>query len=328
MTILITGIAGFIGSRLSQWIKNHHPEVHVLGLDNFSGGFKENIPDEVRWIECDITDSKKLSEVFNTFSNGEKIDYVYHCAAYASEGRSNHIRSFIHQNNTVGTANVINECIKHTAHLIFFSSVAVYSGDAPFGETTLPNPIDEYGLSKYMSEQSIKIAGMHQGLRWTIVRPRNVYGPGQNLFDPSRNLFGIMCYKALTKQPIIIFGDGSNTRDFTYIDDILEPLWNCKRYHGEIFNLGSSVRLSVRSVVEAFVLVSNHTDYKYTEPRHEVRHAYCYAWKSEDMLHYRSKTSIELGIRQMWEWAKTQKMMPLMEPPRLEVSINAHPSLL
>lgn len=328
MTILITGIAGFIGSRLAQWIKNHHPEVEVVGLDNFSGGFKENIPDGVRWIDCDITDSKKLSEVFDTFSTVEKIDYVYHCAAYASEGRSNHIRSFIHQNNTVGTANVINECIKHTAHLIFFSSVAVYSGDAPFGETTLPNPIDEYGLSKYMSEQSIKIAGKHQGLRWTIVRPRNVYGPGQNLFDPSRNLFGILCFNALNNRPIKIFGNGSNERSFTHINDILEPLWKAKDYDGEIFNLGSKYVYTVAGAVDAFCKVADYWKVENMEARHEVPSAYCDTKKSEEFLGYRDKTSLEDGIKEMWMWAKTQKMRPLMEPPRLEVSINAHPSLL
>lgn len=324
MTILITGIAGFIGSRFARWVRENHPDVKIIGIDDLSGGFIENVPEGVEFIECD----DMYVALHYHVGKHRDIDFLYHFAAYASEGRSNHIREFINENNTLTTLEVINFCVNQNIKLVFTSSVAVYSGSPPFNESTPPCPIDEYGLSKFCSEQSIRIAGKTQGLKWTIVRPRNVYGSGQNLFDPSRNLFGILCFNALNNRPIKIFGDGSNERSFTHINDILEPLWRAKDYDGEIFNLGSKYVYTVADAVDAFCKVADYWKVENMEARHEVPSAYCDTKKSESMLGYRDKTSLEDGIKEMWEWAKTQKMRPLMEPPRLEVSINAHPSLL
>lgn len=330
--ILITGVCGFIGSRFANWVLDtQQGDVLVIGIDNLSGGFIENIEGlPIIFHNGDIRDSEFLEAVFK---HHKKIDYVYHFAAFASEGRSNHIRSFIHHNNTVGTCNVINACVNNDAHLIFTSSVAVYSGTPPFNEKTEPCPIDEYGLSKYMSERSIEIAGLQQGLRWTIVRPRNVFGAGQNLFDPSRNLFGIMCYRALNELPIEIYGDGTNSRAFTPISDILKPLWNCRKYDKQIFNLGSSRVHTIKDIVMAFCATSgyNGSNIKYVDERHEVRHAYCDTKKSEDFLGYNSVNEFNnllFEMDQMWQWAKKQPMRPLMDPPPLETTKNAHSSLL
>ena len=337
MTILITGIAGFIGSRFAKWISENQKDVTIIGVDNLEGGFYENIKDlPIHFFRCDVSETKAsennpcpLSWIFETATKSYgQIDYVYHAGAYASEGRSNHIRSFIQKNNTVGTSNVINECVKHNAHLIFFSSVAVYSGPPPFTEETPPCPIDEYGLSKYMSEQSIQIAGKTQELKWTIVRPRNVYGSGQNLFDPSRNLMGILCYNALNDKPIKIYGDGSNKRAFTHVNDILEPLWRAKDYDGEIFNIGSKYFYTVAGAVNAFCSVADYWRVENIEARHEVPNAWCLTDKSEKMLGYIDTVSIHDGLTEMWHWAKTQKMRPLMDPPPLETTKNTHPSLL
>ncbi len=326
MNILITGVAGFIGSNFAKWILKN-TDHNVIGVDNLSGGFRENLPEEndrFDFFNHDITDSCNMDWLFNTY----KPTVCYNFSAYASEGRSNHIRSFIHSNNTVGTANIINACVNHNCKLIFTSSVAVYSGIPPFSENLTASPIDEYGISKYMSEKSIEIAGKTQGLDWCIIRPRNVYGPGQNIFDPSRNFLGIMCYNALNNIPIKIFGEGTNKRSFTYIDDILEPLYKTKGISKEIINLGSERVYTITEAADIFSVVTGYTNIIHTEARHEVAEAFCSIEKSVELLEYKDTTDMLIGVNNMWEWAKKQSMRQLMIPPTLEVTKNAHSSLL
>ena len=320
MRILITGAAGFIGNHLLKYCLNQGHEVIGLDKEFVSYVGTKGISHSTR---MNIVNSDVLEQEFNAF----KPDVCYHLAAYASEGRSNHIRSFIHQNNTVGTANVINACVNHKCKLVFTSSVAVYSGSPPFTEAMTPNPIDEYGLSKYMSERSIQIAGETQDLDWCIIRPRNVYGPGQNMFDPSRNLFGIWMYNALNNKPCLIF-NGKNIRTFTYIDDIIPSLYKAKDISSEVINLGSVIELtSIDRAANVFQKVTGYYNFEYTKPRHEVAEAFCSAIKSKELLGFEDKTSLEEGLAKMWSWAQTVPMQPLDQPPPLEVQVNAHSSL-
>lgn len=331
MNILITGVAGFIGSNLADWILDNTNHA-VIGVDNLSGGFLENVNDRVKFYKLDITDGS-----LDTIFKDNKIDLVYHLAAYASEGRSNYIRKFINQNNTLGTLNIINLCVNYKAKLIFTSSVAIYSGTPPFTEELLPSPIDEYGLSKFSSELSIKIAGEVQGLDWVIIRPRNVYGPKQNLFDPTRNLMGILCYKLFNKQDIEIFGDGNNKRSFTYIDDILEPLYNARNVSKQSINLGSEKVYTINEAVDTLLdivhsdsltsFLFKDTKVIHTEPRHEVGEAFCSIDKSIKFLDFKDKTNLYEGLSKMWKWANNQDMKQLLTPPELEVFTNLHSSI-
>lgn len=320
-TILITGIAGFIGSRLAKWLLDN-TEHEVIGIDNLLGGFKENIPPGVVWYNRDIS-KDRIDDIFEK----HQPDIVYGIHAYASEGRANHIRGFIHLNNTLSMAYLVNACVNYNSKLVFTSSVAVYSGNPPFTERTEPCPIDEYGLSKWMTERSIRIAGEEQGLNWVIVRPRNVYGIGQNLFDPSRNLFGILCYNALNNLPLTIFGTGENKRSFTYVDDILAPLYKASDFNNEVFNLGSEYTYTINQAIQIFSQVSGYSNIIHTEERPEVKEAFCRINKSYRMLEFSDATSLEEGVKRMWEWAKKQPMRPRQVPPPLEISKNIHSSL-
>jgi UDP-glucose 4-epimerase len=322
--ICITGAAGFIGSRFAHWLLEN-TDHEVLGIDNMSGGFASNLPDNPRFnfAKIDIS-SYHLNEVLKIFP----CHYVFHCAAYASEGRANHIRTFIHQNNTVGTANVINACINHNIKLIFTSSVAVYSGKPPFSEEIEPYPVDEYGLSKSTSEKSIQIAGAYQDLKWVIVRPRNVYGPHQSIFDPTRNLFGIFCYNALNNIPLTIFGDGKHKRCFTYVEDLMQPLYNCLAVNEEIINLGSSIPYTINEAAKIFSEISGYKNFLHVEERPEVKEAVCLTDKSERLLGYKDITPLRHGLNKMWEWAKLVPMQPKQIPPPLEVTKNKHSSII
>ena len=163
-TILITGVAGLLGSRLAEYILETKPGYRVVGLDDMSGGYENNIPDGVTFYKSNITDGK-VAEIFSK----EKPDYVYHFAAYAAEGLSPFVRSFNYTNNLTVTSIIVNECIKNdVTRLVFTSTMAVYGhgweGKRPFHEDDQPCPIDPYGIAKYACEMDIQVAGEQHGL--------------------------------------------------------------------------------------------------------------------------------------------------------------------
>ena len=310
MNILITGVAGLLGSRLADWILENDPDVTVIGIDNLSGGYVENINSRVKFYKLDlIRDS--ISELFQKYD----IDYVFHFAAYAAEGLSPFIRGFNYDNNLKSTARIVNQCIKHDVkRLIFTSTMAVYGHgeNQAFDEKQTPCPIDPYGVAKYACEMDIKIAGEQHGLDWCIIRPHNVYGAKQNIWDKYRNVLGIWMYQKLSGKPMTIFGSGNQTRAFSYIDDSLEPLWNSAidpRASKQIINLGGIHSVSIleaNNILKNVIGCSENT--VFFEERHEVMHAVSTYQKSIDILGFKHETDLEDGLTKMWEWAKVQPM--------------------
>ena len=319
MKVLITGVAGLLGSRLADWITENKPEVEVYGIDDLSGGYVENINDDVYFLEKNlVTDESSVKEIFKE----NQFDYVFHFAAYAAEGLSPFIRTYNYDNNLRATALVVNECIKNNVRrLVFTSTLAVYGyqdGNI-FDEDAVPKPIDPYGVAKYGCEMDIQIAGEQHGLDWCIIRPHNVYGVKQNIWDKYRNVLGIWMYQHLNGEPMTIFGDGSQTRAFSFIDDSLEPLWNSAvrpEASKEIINLGGIEEISISQAAETLVEVLQETEGKidfeipilYLEARHEVKHSIPTYQKSIDLLGFKHKTSMKEGLTQMWNWAKKQPM--------------------
>ena len=303
--ILITGIAGLIGSRLSDWIIENKPGYNIIGVDDLSGGYIDNVNPKVKFYKRDIKDG--LDDIFEL----NNPDYVYHFAAYAAEGLSSFIRKFNYENNLVATAEVINNCIKHDVkRLIFTSTMAVYGkGTPPFDETHKPEPVDPYGIAKYACEMDIRVAGEQHGLDWCIVRPHNVYGLKQNIWDKYRNVLGIWMCQYLNGEPMTIFGDGEQTRAFSYIDDCLESLWktaiqeNCSK---EIINLGGTIYHTINEASKIILDIIEGSSIVYKEQRHEVKDAHPTWKKSVELLGYEDKTNLHDGIQKMWEWAKNQ----------------------
>ena len=310
MNVLITGVAGLLGSRLADWILENDPDVTVIGIDNFSGGYVENINSRVKFYKLDlIRDS--ISDLFQKYD----IDYVFHFAAYAAEGLSPFIRGFNYDNNLKSTARILNQCIKHDVkRLIFTSSMAVYGHgeDQAFDEKQTPCPIDPYGVAKYACEMDIKIAGEQHGLDWCIIRPHNVYGAKQNIWDKYRNVLGIWMYQHLNGKPMTVFGSGNQTRAFSYIDDSLRPLWNAAiepRASKQIINLGGIHSVSILEANNILKNVIGCTENTvFFEKRHEVMHAISTYQKSIDILGFKHETDLEDGLMKMWEWAKVQPM--------------------
>ena len=316
--ILITGVAGLLGSRLADWIIENKPdEYNVIGIDDLSGGYKENIHPEVTFFKKDLSRSTRilsgdtqmtLERIFTTY----KIDYVYHLAAYAAEGLSPFIRTFNYDNNLKSTAFIVNECIKNNVkRLVFTSTMAVYGhGEGGiFHEDMRRNPIDPYGIAKAACERDIEVANEQHGLDYCIIRPHNVYGIKQNIWDKYRNVLGIWMYYIMEKKPITIFGDGSQRRAFSYVDDSLEPLFKAHfdpRCSKQIINLGGIEAISIAECAEELKLIVGGSEVVHLEKRHEVHSAFATWQKSIDLLDFEFKTPLKEGLARMWEWAQKQ----------------------
>lgn len=307
MKILITGIAGLLGSRLADYIIENHTDVEIIGIDDLSGGYFENVNPKVSEFWRMNLVNGNIKDCFKK----HQFDYVYHFAAYAAEGLSPFIRSHNYNNNLVATTRIVNECIRTgVKRLVFTSSMAVYgNAEPPFDETYKPNPIDPYGIAKYACEMDIQVAGEQHGLDWCIIRPHNFYGVKQNIWDKYRNVLGIWMYQYMNNEPMTIFGDGKQKRAFSFIDDCLEGLWkasqqeNCSK---QVINLGGTKYYTINEANEILRQVIKDGEVVYKQQRHEVKDAHPTWQKSVELLGYSDKTNLYEGLSKMWEWAKTQ----------------------
>ncbi|MDC6464863.1 NAD-dependent epimerase/dehydratase family protein [bacterium] len=308
-TYLITGVAGLLGSRLADYIIENEPDAKVIGIDDLSGGYKENVNPKVNFWQMDLA-SHPIENCFEV----HKPDYVFHFAAYAAEGLSPFIRKYNYTNNLLSTAAIVNECIKHNVkRLVFTSTMAVYGhGEGGiFHEDMLRNPIDPYGIAKMGCERDIEIANEQHGLDYCIIRPHNVYGAKQNIWDKYRNVLGIWIYYLLNNQPITIFGDGTQRRAFSYIDDSLAPLFKAAtepKASKQIINLGGIHDYSINEAANILIEVTGYGEKIYLEGRHEVHTAVPTFQKSVDILGFEHKHDLKDGLVKMWEWAQQQPM--------------------
>ncbi len=303
-TSLVTGGAGFIGSHVVRHCLAMGHEVIVL--DDLSGGFKDHIPDGALFVQGSITDIDLVQELFSKY----RFQYVYHLAAYAAEGLSHFIRNFNYNNNLIGSINLINESVKFKVKcFVFTSSIAVYGkGQLPMTEEMTPLPEDPYGIAKYAVEMDLRSAFHMFGLNSVIFRPHNVYGQNQNIGDKYRNVIGIFMNQIMQGKKLTIFGDGNQTRAFSYIDDVAIPIAQCvniEKSYNKIFNIGADKPYTVN---ELAIVVSKEfgikPDITYLEARNEVLHAYSDHSKAHEIFGEQSGISLAEGIAHMANWAK------------------------
>lgn len=307
--ILITGVAGLVGANMADWIIKNHPEYEVVGIDNLFGGYIENVNKDVVFYKLDLS-KDDIGFVFDKHD----IEYVYHFAAYAAVGLSPFIRKFNYQNNVISTVSIINECINHgVKRFVYTSSMDVYGhgkmDGTRFDENDVPCPIDPYGISKYACEMDIKVAGEQHGLDWCIIRPHNITGPMQNIWDRYRNVIGIWIYRTLNNLPMLIYGDGNQTRAFSYIGDYMEPMWKAAvspEASKEIINLGGIVPYTINEAAKMLCDITGYNNIVHMEQRFEVKYAVPTYQKSIDLLGYEQITNLDDMMKIMWEWAKLQ----------------------
>jgi len=304
MSILITGGAGFIGSHVVDELVNQGE--HVIVLDDLSGGFIENVNKSAEFIQGDICDYELIKNIFSS----NKIDYVFHLAAYAAEGLSHFIKRFNYNNNLIGSINLINQSIIHKVKcFVFTSSIAVYGkNQLPMTEDTTPQPEDPYGIAKYAVEQELHVSHNMFGLNYIIFRPHNVYGERQNIGDKYRNVIGIFMNQILQQKPLTVFGDGEQTRAFSYIKDVAPVIANSireKSAYNDVFNVGADIPYSINELISKVKEVMNtEPELRYLEARNEVIHAYSSHKKAEQRFHLNERTTLDEGIRKMALWVK------------------------
>jgi UDP-glucose 4-epimerase len=308
MKIFVTGCAGLLGANYTRHLLANGHE--VIGIDDLSGGYKAFVTkgENFSFVKLNLERRKKIVDLFEE----HKPEVLVHFAAYAAEGLSPFIRNFNYRNNLICSANLINECIKHDTKFIFTSSMAVYGEqEPPFTEDKRPQPIDPYGIAKYAVECDLKLAHEQFGLRYNIVRPHNVLGIYQNIWDKYRNVIGIFIRKTLNGQPILVYGDGEQTRAFSDIKYYMEPFDRLLTEHdGETFNIGADKHFTLNEVADAVQKVGKKYGYEvpieHGEPRHEVKHAYCDHTKAKSMLQFIDGTNLEELIESMFVWAMKQ----------------------
>jgi UDP-glucose 4-epimerase len=323
---LVTGGAGFMGSHLAR-------ELLALGhsvviLDDLSGGFRENVPTGAELVVGSVTDHVLVNALFAR----NRFDYVFHLAAYAAEGLSHFIKRFNYENNLIGSINLINASVNYEVRcLVFTSSIAVYgTNQLPMTEDIQPQPEDSYGIAKYAVELDLQESRSMFGLNYIVFRPHNVYGEHQNTGDRYRNVIGIFINQLLQDQPMTIFGDGEQTRAFTYIGDIAPLMARSvlvPEAYNQIFNVGADKPYTVNYLAEVVAETLGRPCRKiHLDARQEVKHAFSSHEKVERILGARARIPLEEGVRKMAAWAKQvgPRKSQTFEP--IEIAKNLPPS--
>jgi len=244
MQILITGGAGFIGSHLAERLVAAGHRIRVL--DNLSTGKRENLPtDGVALMEGDVRDATHVERALSG------VDAVYHLAAVASVQASVDDPLGTHGSNLVGTLNLLEAARRQSVRRVLYASSAAVYGDThelPVREDTPLNPLSPYAADKLAGEHYLGFYGRKYELRGTAFRFFNIYGPRQDPSSPYSGVISIFVDRARAGQPVTIFGDGAQTRDFVYVADLTEILFRAldnDRTYGQVMNVGRGVECSL-----------------------------------------------------------------------------------
>lgn len=321
--ILVTGGAGFIGSHVTESLVNLGYQVVVL--DDLSGGFRENIVPGAEFVHGSINDNDLVTKLFEQ----NRFEHVFHLAAYAAEGLSHFIKRFNYNNNLIGSVNLINASVNHDVKcFVFTSSIAVYgaSPELPMTEETVPHPEDPYGIAKLAVEQELKACKEMFDLNYIIFRPHNVFGERQNIGDKYRNVVGIFMNQILQGKPMSIFGDGKQTRAFSYIADVAPLIASSIDVPGaynQIFNIGADQHYSVNQLADSVAKAMGvESSVAHLPARNEVVNAYSSHDKIRRVFGDRELVSLDDGLIRMAEWVKQHGARSSSKFENIEVTKN------
>ena len=296
----------------------------VLVLDDLSGGFEENVPKGAEFVRGSVADDELVDSLFDE----NNITRIYHLAAYAAEGLSHFIKRFNYINNLVGSVNLINAAVNHEVRCyVFTSSIAVYgSNQLPMVESLVPQPEDSYGIAKFAVEKELEASQHLFGLDYVIFRPHNVYGELQNIGDKYRNVIGIFMNNILQNKPLTVFGDGEQTRAFTYVRDIAPIIARAgfeRDVYNQIFNIGADTPYTINELLKKVMeVMGKEVGIQYLTERKEVKHAYADHSKVKEAFAYEPRYSLEDGLKNMAEWVMQSGSRASQEFGNIEISKN------
>lgn len=304
--ILVTGAAGFIGSNLIDELLKLGAD--VIGLDNLYNGRLVNLEkaqtyDNFQFHKGDIRDLNLLMDLF------ENIDIVYHEAAFTSVPKSVKQPQSCNDVNINGTLNVLNAALKKQVNKIIFASSSSVYGDIetlPKDEDMRRVPISPYGVSKLAAESYMQVYNHVYNLDTICLRYFNVFGPRQR-DSPYSGVIAIWLGNIASDEPLVIFGDGKNSRDFTYIEDVVQAnlLAAQKDIEGEIINIGAGSPINLTDLANLMLKIAEKEDLeiKYTDPRPgDIIHSYADISKSKELLDFEPKFDQEKGLEDYFKW--------------------------
>jgi len=303
--VFITGIAGFLGSHVADEFIFRGYE--VAGNDNLIGGYEDNVPKDAFFYPFDCR-SEQIKTILNEF----KPDLLIHTAATAYEGLSVFSPSFVTSNIYEASVSVFSAAISSgVKRIVNCSSMARYGEiQIPFREDMNPKPQDPYGIAKLASEQTLECLAKVHGIEYVTLVPHNIIGPRQKYDDPYRNVAAIMINRCLQGLPPIIYGDGTQTRCFSFIQDVLNCLMTAcidDEPLGHVINIGPDEEVvSINTLASKVSELTNFSDKPQFLPARpqEVKHAICSSDKARKILDYGTKVNLEDGLKSMVEYIK------------------------
>lgn len=307
MKILVTGGAGFIGSNIADALIEKGHSVSIV--DNLSSGKEENINKKAAFYKVDIADCEPVLEVFNK----EKPDIAIHHAAQIDVRKSVEDPSFDARVNILGSINIMRACIENKVKKIIFAS----SGGTIYGECgktapdekSAPNPLSPYGIAKYSVENYIKFYNSVYGLKYTILRYANVYGPRQ---DPrgEAGVIAIFSNLMLSEKPVYVFGNGRQMRDYVFVRDIVEAnIKSLTKGDNQIINIGTNKTASVLDLIKVMSKTIGYKEKPIMKPKRagELFKSFLNIKKASRILGWKPNFTLEEGIKETLEFFKSKQ---------------------
>ncbi len=323
--VFISGVAGFLGSHLADRMLQLGHE--VVGCDNLIGGYLDNVHEKVEFYQYDLNFYNSIAKIT------KGCDVVYHCAATAYEGLSVFSPYVVTKNIVTSSVSLFTAAIANgVRRIVNCSSMARYGvNEVPFREDMQPRPQDPYGIGKVAAENYLRNLCEVHGLEWVNAVPHNIIGPRQKYDDPYRNVASIMINLMLQGRQPIIYGDGTQKRCFSFIQDdigVLERLAFEPGVHGETFNIGPDEEfVSINELAAAIAdILGFDLDPVYVGSRpQEVHFANCSADKIRKRFGYQTRYSLRRGLREMVDWIGTRGPKPFKYHLDLEIDNELTP---
>jgi UDP-glucose 4-epimerase len=310
--ILVTGGAGFIGSNLTEALLQRGHSVRVL--DNFSTGKRENLKFNSAHASLEIMEGD-LRDLSTCQKAAQAMDYVFHQGALPSVQRSVEDPETSNAVNVGGTLNILLAAREKGVRRVMYAASSSVYGDTPTlpkHEEMPPNPLSPYALQKYVGEQYCRLFYQLYGLETISLRYFNIFGPKQ---DPN-SLYSAVIPKfidaLLEERPPVIFGDGEQSRDFTYIENVVQAnllAMSADHLHGEAVNIACGTRISLNRLVSVLKeILGSKQSPLYQEPRKgDVKHSLADIHRGKEIINYEPNVGIEAGLRKTVDFFRGQK---------------------